>query len=99
MGIELNLVVGSDFCFSRQGRCPRRRERSTPGHICSLRSLSTLDNFEFNRVPFIQGFVSLGYDCCVMYKYIWAVIAPDEAVTSCVIEPPDCAMHFCVSGM
>jgi len=34
----------------------------TPDHICSLRSsFRTLDNFECNRVPFVQGFVSLAY--------------------------------------
>jgi hypothetical protein len=58
-----------------------------------LRSLWTLDNFEFNRVPFVQRFVSLAYDSCVVDKYIWPAIGPDEAVTFCVIEPLDRAFH------
>jgi hypothetical protein len=62
--------------------------------VCSLRTLWTLDNFEFNRVPFFQGFVSVAYDSGVMDKYIWAFIAPDEAVTFRVIEPFNRALHF-----
>src|SRR5258707_15002180 len=59
--------------------CARRCR--TPDHICSLRSsFRTLDNFECNRVPFVQGFVSLANDSRVMDKYIWTIIAPDEAV-------------------
>src|ERR1700730_6194567 len=71
----------------------RRRIQRTPSHICSLRSFRTLDNFEFNGVPFVQGFVSLAYDCRVMDKDIWTVIAPDEAVAFRVIEPLDRAFH------
>lgn len=37
--------------------------KSTPDHICSLRSFRTLDNFEFDRVLFVQALVSLAYDC------------------------------------
>ena len=72
----------------------RRRIESEPGYICSLRSLWTLDNFEFNRVPFVQGFVSLAYDSRVVDKYIWTVIMPDEVLTFCVIEPLDGAFHL-----
>src|SRR5258708_26528980 len=71
----------------------RRRIESTPSHICSLRPFGTLDNFEFNGVPFLQGFVSLAYDSGVVDKYIWTVIAPDEAVAFRVMEPFDCAFH------
>jgi hypothetical protein len=49
-------------------------------HIASLRSFRTLDNFEFNRVAFVQGFVSLPCDCCVVDKYIRSVLAPDKSV-------------------
>jgi hypothetical protein len=69
-----------------------------PYHICSLRPLCTLDDFEFNRVPFVQGFVSLAYDCRVMYKYIRTIHASNEAVPFCVIEPLDCAFHFLVNS-
>jgi len=53
-----------------------------------------LDNFEFNGVSFIQGFVSLAYDCRVVDKYIWTVIAPNEAVAFRIIEPFDSALHL-----
>jgi hypothetical protein len=69
---------------------------SAPYYICSLRPLWTLDNFELNRISFIQGFVSLACDCRVVDKYIWTVIAPDEAVAFRIIEPLDCAFHLYV---
>ncbi len=62
-------------------------------YITSLRSFRALDNLKFNLVPFVQGFVSLAYDCRVMDKYIWTMIASDKAVTSPVIEPLDYALH------
>ncbi len=58
-------------------------------HITSLGSFTTLDNLECNGVPFIQGFVSLAYDSRVVDKYIWTVIAPDEAVAFRMIKPFD----------
>ena len=54
--------------------------KSTLNHVRRLRSLCALNYLEFNRVPFVQGFVSLGYDCAVMDKYIWTIRAPDKAV-------------------
>jgi len=62
-------------------------------YITSLRSFWTLDNCEFNRVPFVQGFVSLAHNCRVVDKYILTAIAPDEAVTFLVIEPLDHTFH------
>ena len=62
-------------------------------YITSFRSFRTLDNFEFNRIPFVQGFVSLAYDCRVVDKYVWTVIAPDEAVAFRMIKPFDLASH------
>ncbi len=62
-------------------------------HVTSLRPLWTLDNFEFNRVPFVQGLVTLADDCRVMDKYVWTVIASDEAVAFRVIEPSDLTLH------
>ena len=62
-------------------------------YVTGLRPLGTLDNFEFNRVPFIKNFVALAYDARVVDKYVWTVLAPDEAVTFRVIEPLDCAVH------
>src|SRR5258708_7745663 len=68
-----------------------------PGHICSLRSFRTLGNLEFNRVPLVQGFVSLADDCRIVDKYIWTVIAPDKPVPSGVVEPFDYALHLASS--
>src|ERR1700730_1244323 len=67
--------------------------RGTLCHICRLRPLWTLDNFEFNRVPFVQGFVSLAYDCRVVDKYVGSILASDETVTFRVVEPLDLAFH------
>src|SRR5260221_14704412 len=66
-------------------------------HICSLRSFRTLDNFEFNRVAFVQALVSLDYNCRVVDKYIWTVVARDEAVALRIVEPFDSALHLASS--
>jgi len=80
------MKAGSDVGFSGE---------STQLHyISSLRPFWTLDNFEFNLVPFIQHFISLAYDCRVMDKYIWTVNAPDEAVALRIIERLDRAFPF-----
>jgi hypothetical protein len=53
-----------------------------------------LDDFEFNRILLVQGFVSLTYDCSVMNKYIRTVIASDETMAFAIVEPFDLALHL-----
>ena len=70
------------------------RELTQLDYIARLRPLWTLDNFEFNSVPFVQGFVSLAYDSRVVDKYIWTVPADDEAVAFRIIKPFDYTLHL-----
>jgi hypothetical protein len=63
-------------------------------YVCSLRPLWTLDNFEFNGVSFVQGFVSLAYDSRVVDKYVWTVPTSDEAIAFRIIEPFDYTLHL-----
>jgi hypothetical protein len=72
--------------------------RRVPCHIRGLRSFRPLDNLEFNRIPFIQGLVTLGYDRRVMDKHIRTSIAPDEAITFRIVEPLDRAFHVWAQG-
>jgi hypothetical protein len=63
-------------------------------YVPSLRSLSTLNDLEFNRIAFVQALVSIAHYCRVMDKYIWTVIASDETVPLGVVEPFDLAPHL-----
>jgi hypothetical protein len=63
------------------------RIKSTPNHICGLRSFRTWTNLKFNGGPFIRDLVSLT-DSCVVDKYIRTVTAPIG-----VVEPFDESLH------
>ena len=56
-------------------------------HICRLGTLGALDNFELDRISFLQSAVAISKYGRVMNEDIGAVIAPDEAVTFRVVEP------------
>lgn len=91
---DLGWRLPTSLHLSSAGRlCTRVDVKSTPDHICGLRSFRTLDNFEFDRVLFVQSLVSLVYDCRVMDKNIWTVIASDESESFRIIEPFDSALH------
>ena len=62
-------------------------------HVTGLRPFWALDNLKLNRIPFVQSFVALAYDCRIMNEHIWTVIAPDETEALCVIEPFDLTSH------
>ena len=51
------------------------------GHIRCLRPLGTLDNFEFDRISFLQRTVTLADDRRIMYEDIGPVVPPDESVS------------------
>ena len=63
-------------------------------HVTGLRPFWALDNLKLNRIPFVQSFVALAYDCRIMNEHIWTVIAPDETEPLCVIEPLNLAVHI-----
>lgn len=63
------------------------------GYAIGLRPFWTLDNLKLNRIPLVECFVSLAYDCGVMDKYIGTVIPSDETVALGVVEPLDLTSH------
>jgi hypothetical protein len=62
-------------------------------HISSLRTLRSLDDLKLDRISFLQRAVAVASDRGIMYENIGAIVAPDEAVTFCVIEPFYCSVQ------
>ena len=51
------------------------------GHIRCLRPLGTLDNFEFDRISFLQRPVTISDNRRVVHEYIRSIFPTDESVT------------------
>lgn len=63
------------------------------GYVRSLRSLLAFGDLELDLIAFLQTLVSFGSNCAVVHKNVGAVIASDEAVSLCVIEPLYCSFQ------
>src|ERR1700688_4252465 len=80
-------------------RAPRRRDRPTfvrleAGHVLRLQALGAFADLEFNRLPFVERFVSVHLNCRKMDKHILAGLALDESVALAGIEPLHCSLFF-----
>jgi hypothetical protein len=53
-----------------------------------------LYNLEFYRVSFLQGAITITDDGGIVYENVWAVIAPDEAITLGIVKPLHGSLHF-----
>ena len=53
-----------------------------------------LPNLEFDGISFLQGAITITDDGGVMDENVWAVIAPDEAVSLGVVKPLHRSLHF-----
>ena len=62
-------------------------------NIGRLRPLRALDDFEFNRISLLKSAVAIPGDCGIMNENIWAIIAPDEAVSFRIVKPFDGSLH------
>jgi hypothetical protein len=72
------------------------RKPSTAGfrHASGLGTLGPLDDFKFDRVSFLQSAISFPGDCGIVNKNVWAIIAPDEAISFRIVKPFDGSLHF-----
>jgi hypothetical protein len=64
------------------------------GDFGCLGALWSLDNFELHRVPFLQSAVAIASDGGIVNENVWAIIAPDEAISLGIIEPLNSALQF-----
>jgi hypothetical protein len=60
------------------------------GHILSLRTLLTLNDFKLHVVTLLQALIALGLDGAVVDEYIGPVVAADKTKALCIVEP----FHF-----
>ncbi len=56
-------------------------------HIGSLKTLTTLSNFKFHFLPFIQRFEALSLQCRVMDEDVLTVFPLNKSISFGVIEP------------
>jgi len=69
---------------------------STSGfrNIGRLGTFRPLDDFKLDRVSLLQCAVSIPGDCGIVNENVWAIIAPDEAISFRIIKPFDSSLHF-----
>ena len=80
--------------------CAGRGEESLegflqPGYVIGLWAFGSLNDVEFDFVTFFKTFVAFELDGTVMHEDIGSVIAAEEAVSFCVIEPFNGAFVLC----
>jgi hypothetical protein len=63
---------------------------SNSSYGIGLRTFLSLNDVEFDLVPFFQALVSIELDRAVMNKHVGSIIPANETVTLRVIEP----LHF-----
>ena len=71
-------------------RCEALGYFSNSSDTIGLRTFLSLNDVEFDLVPFFQALVSIELDSAVMDKHVGSIVAADKAVTLRVIEP----LHF-----
>src|ERR1700748_2564566 len=67
------------------------------GNALCLQSLRALLDFEFNRLPFVQGLVPVGLDRRAVHENVLTRLALDEPVALGCVKPLDCTLlssHF-----
>src|ERR1700722_1090407 len=89
------------FAARKRPRPGRSGGRSGPtfvrleaGNVLRLQALRAFADLEFNRLPFVERFVSVHLDGRKMDKYILAGLALDEPVAFAGIEPLHCSLFF-----
>jgi hypothetical protein len=55
----------------------------------------TLNNVKFDVVAFFEALVTVKLNSGIVNEDIWAIVAPNEAVTFSVVEPLDFALIRC----
>ena len=62
-------------------------------NIGRLGTLRSLDDFEFNCISLLKSAISIPGDCGIVNEYVWAIIAPDEAISFRIVKPFDGSLH------
>ncbi len=62
-----------------------------PGDRIGLRALLTIDDVEFDLVPFLQRLVTVHLNCRIMNENVRSILTADESEPLGVVEPLDCA--------
>jgi hypothetical protein len=63
-------------------------------HVCGLRLLRPLNNFEFNPVALLQRSVSFARNRAVMDENVRSILPPDESKPLRFVEPLDLSLHL-----
>src|SRR5580704_2724628 len=64
-------------------------------YLVCLRSLGSLDDVEFDFIAFFEALVAFALYGCVVNEYVGALIATEETVPFCVVEPLHCSPVLC----
>src|ERR1700733_13510903 len=68
---------------------------SYASYLVCLRSLGSLDDVEFDLIAFFEALVAFALYGCVVNEYVGALIATEETVPFCVVEPLHCSPVLC----
>jgi hypothetical protein len=86
------------FEMSREKRAGSRCEPAPvglkSGNVCGLETLGTTSDFKFNRLAFVQRFVSISLNCGKVYEYIFAGLALDESKALAGVKPLHGSLFF-----
>src|SRR5579862_3025055 len=73
------------------GPAPVRLEA---GNVCCLQTLGPASDFKFNRLAFVQRFVTLSLDGGEVHEDVFAGLALDESEALAGVEPLDSSLFF-----
>jgi len=85
------------ICAAKKRASPPRRARFLPlegGDVRSLETLGASGDLEFNRLTFVQRFISLRLNRGEMDENVLAGLALDESKSLAGIEPLHCSLFF-----
>src|ERR1700722_4915549 len=65
---------------------------SEPGYLIGLGTLGSLNDIELNLIAFFEALIPLALNGAVMNEDVGAVIATEEPMPFCVVEPLNCSL-------
>jgi hypothetical protein len=65
------------------------------GYLIGLWAFGALNNVELDLIAFFKALIPLALDGAVMNEDIGAIIAAEESVPFCVVEPLHCSLVLC----
>jgi hypothetical protein len=79
--------------FECRGKNRRARDANPPkvgleaGNVRGLETFGPTRDFKFNRLAFVQRFVSISLNCGKVYEHIFAGLALDESKAFAGVKP------------